>query len=382
MKILSPKTMLTKAFLVISLLFTTLAFAAPFSVTDIAGREVKFDKLPKRIILGSGRLMYPIAAATAGNPFKKIVGWDDNLIKYDPDAYKQFQKAFPEDTKRLLNVGNVLSGDFSVETIINEKADLMILDISRLFVAEETGLLEKLEKVNIPVIFVDFRKQQVQNTVPSILLLGRVLGEEKSTTEFLDFYMRELGKVTNVVEQMSNEDRPLVFLERAAGWSDNCCKTFGSYNYGRYIELAGGINYGSTQFSGYESGVSLEGVIAANPKHIVATGAQWENAVPGTKAVLLGYNADKADNKKRLDALMARNGFKDLDAVKNGNYHAIYHPWYDGPFYFVAVQQIAKWLHPEEFEDLDPQATLDELHKRFLDYDDNGQFWISAEAKQ
>lgn len=365
----------------LSTVFATTVSAEELTVTDVAGRQVTLKDLPKRIILGEGRMMYSVAAISDGNPFEKIIGWKDDLIKYDPDAFRKFEKAFPEDTKRMVNFGSPYSGDFSIESVLANKADLVILDSGNLFKAEESGVIEKLGKAGVPVVFIDFRRNATENTVPSLLLLGRLLGQEKRTAEFLDFYIQQMRKVTNVVDQISLEDKPLVFIENAAGWNDGCCNTFGSYNYGRFVELAGGINYGSTKFSGYASDVSLEAVIAANPVHIIATGANWAEARPEVKSVLLGYDAKNDENVKRIKALTERDGFKDLDAVKKGNYHVIYHQFYNSPYHFVAVQQLAKWLHPEDFEDLDPQATFDELHKRFLPFENSGQFWISAEAK-
>lgn len=356
----------------------TSAQAEPMTITDIAGREVSLAEKPQRVILGEGRMMYAISAITDGNPFENIIGWKDDLIKYDPDAFRKFEAAFPEDTKRMVNFGNPYSGDFSIEAVLENKADLLLLDLGNLYKAEESGVIDILEKAGIPVLFIDFRQSPTENSVPSMLLLGRLLGAEARTAEFLDFYQREMRKITNVVQQMANDDKPLVFIENAAGWSDGCCNTFGSFNYGRFVELAGGRNYGSEKFSGYKSEVSLEAVITANPDHIIATGANWAEARPEVKAVLLGYDAKAEENQARVTALAERDGFKNLNAVTNGNYHVIYHQFYNSPYHFIAIQQIAKWLHPEEFANVDPQATFDELHDRFLPYDNSGQFWISA----
>ncbi len=197
-------------------------------------------------------------------------------------------------------------------------------------------------------------------------------------TEFLDFYMAQLRKVTNVVQDLEPDEKPLVFLETAAGWStDECCKTFGSFNYGRFVELAGGRNYGSTLFTAFSSDVSLEGIIAANPAVIIGTGANWAEARPEVTSTLLGYEGDPEENQTRLEKLAARDGFKDLDAVRNGRFHSIYHQFYNSPFHVVAIQQLAKWIHPDLFEDLDPEATFVELHERFLPFDYSGQFWLS-----
>ena len=45
---------------------------------------------------------------------------------------------------------------------------------------------------------------------------------------------------------------------------------------------------------------------------------------------------------------------------------AIYHQFYQSPYHFVAIQALAKWIHPDKFKDLDPQATYQELHQKFL----------------
>lgn len=371
------------ASLVFASLFSTNLLAKEIRLTDIAGREVVLKHQPQRIVLGEGRMMYAISVISANNPFKKVIAWNEDLMKYDPDAFVKFQKAFPKDVKRLINLGNPYAGDFSLESVIANKADLVILDVGNLFKSQESGLQKKLAKAGIPLVFIDFRRNATENTVPSLLILGRLFGEEQRTSEFLDFYIQQMRKVTNVVDRIPNEEKPLVFVENAAGgFGSDCCTTYGSFNYGRFVELAGGRNYGSEKFTGFSTKVSLEAVIAAKPDQIVATGANWKKTNPETAAVLLGYDGNNRENAKRVKALAQRSGFKELDAVKKGNYHAIYHQFYNSPYHFIAIQRLAKWFYPDRFKDLDPQATFEELHKRFLPFKYSGQFWISAEAKK
>lgn len=118
------------------------AQAEALTVTDIAGRQVTFAELPEKIVLGEGRMMYSIAPLTTGNPFEKIVGWKDDLVLYDPDAFRKFEAAFPADTARLINFGNPYAGDFSIEAVLEADTDLVLLDVGNLFKAEETGLVE------------------------------------------------------------------------------------------------------------------------------------------------------------------------------------------------------------------------------------------------
>ena len=73
--------------------------------------------------------------------------------------------------------------------------------------------------------------------------------------------------------------------------------------------------------------------------------------------------------------MVARPGFGETSAVKNKRVMAIYHQFYQSPYHFVAIQALAKWLHPDAFKDLDPKATFDELHKQFLPIELTGVFW-------
>lgn len=371
---------LTCAFVAGSLLATpsSSALADALTFTDIAGREVTLQEMPDKIILGEGRMMYGIAPLIEGNPFEKIVGWKNDLVQYDPDAFRKYQGAFPEDAARMIDFGNPYAGDFSIEAVLEAETDLVILDVGNLFKAEETGLIEKLGNAGVQVAFIDFRRNATENAVPSMLILGRIFGEEKRAAEFIDFYIAQMRKVTNVVDTIPAEDRPLVVVENAAGWqTDFCCWSFGPYNYGRFVELAGGKNYASTLANAYSVDLNLEGIIEADPDVVFGTGANWKEARPEVTSTLLGYEGDPEVNGDRLAALAARPGFADLRAVKDGRFHSIYHQFYNSPYHFIAVQVLAKWLHPEDFEDLDPEATFKELHDRFLPYELSGQFWIT-----
>jgi iron complex transport system substrate-binding protein len=66
--------------------------------------------------------------------------------------------------------------------------------------------------------------------------------------------------------------------------------------------------------------------------------------------------------------------------VKNGRFHSVYHQFYNSPYHFVAMQAFAKWMHPELFADVDPEASMQELHDKFLPIDYSGVFWGSLDV--
>jgi iron complex transport system substrate-binding protein len=47
----------------------------------------------------------------------------------------------------------------------------------------------------------------------------------------------------------------------------------------------------------------------------------------------------------------------------------------------VAIQQLAKWFHPELFKDLDPDATFADFSQKFLPLPYQPGYWISLDGK-
>ena len=350
--------------------------AQVIQVTDIAGRKVNIDPdQVKNIVLGEGRLTYSLAVLDKSNPLSRVVGWKDDLIKYDPDAYRKYLEKFPE-IENIENLGSPYAGDFSLEKIITLDTDLFILNLGNLLKAQESGLLTKLDKAGIKVVFVDFRQRPTQNTVPSLLILGKVLGKEAGAQKFIDYYLTQMRVVSAVVSQKTESDRPMVFIERAAGFDpDKCCSTFGAANLGRLVDEAGGINWGSRKLSGFAGKVNPEVIFTDDPEYIIGTGANWAEARPNTAAVLFGYEATQVLAQQRLKSLADRKGWSELKAVKDKNFYSIYHQFYNSPYHFIALQTFAKWFYPEDFKNLDPEANFKEFHDDFLPIDLSGVFW-------
>ncbi|HEV7339060.1 MAG TPA: ABC transporter substrate-binding protein, partial [Bosea sp. (in: a-proteobacteria)] len=120
--------------------------------------------------------------------------------------------------------------------------------------------------------------------------------------------------------------------------------------------------------------------VADNPDIVIVTGSSWDGYVPGGNWVGLGAGADMTEARRKLANLMKRPAFAQTAAVKNGRVHGIWHQFYNSPYQFVAIQQIAKWQHPELFKDVDPDATMKVLHERFLPLPYEPGLWVSLEA--
>ncbi len=343
-------------------------------IVDIANRTVPLDFPVKRVILGDGPLAYIVALLQPENPFANIIGWGDNFRAADLGGYSAYQARFPAidhiPTFRGSNVGAI-----DIELAISLEPDVVILNLSSLPAAQSSGLMRHLADANIPVVFVDFRTKMFENTTRSITIMGELLGRADRAADFIQFRQTQIERIITPLKKIKHH--PTVMIERAAGLYDDCCLSYGNGNFGQLVATAGGDNIGAHWLFSTFGTLHPEQVIASNPDIIIVTGANWSLYSPAGDWINLGPGANLEEGRARLSKLMERPAYRALSAVTNKQVHAIWHPFYDNPYHFIAMQQIAKWLHPDIFSDLDPAATFKELHQRFLPVTYQSGYWLS-----
>jgi iron complex transport system substrate-binding protein len=353
---------------------------APLTVTDIAGREVTLNAPVKRMLLGEGRQLYLIASLEPQDFLAHLVAWRTDLIAADPATYAQYLKAFPELAKLPAFKGQEDSM-IDIESAIIQKPDVVLLNLEAMQANKDANYIEKLVALNIPVVYIDFRHRPMENTEPTIRLLGRIMGREARAEKIIAFRREAMAAVTNVLAAKQPK-RPRVFVERIGGYSEDCCLSFGAGNFGRYVELAGGHNIASDIIPSTFGQISPEQVIVADPEHVVVTSVDWQAYVPGGHWIPLGPGADRETMRKKLEWFTTRDAYTGTTAKKMRNFHGIWHQFYNSPYEFFAVQQFAKWFHPDLFADLDPNATFAEYHRRFLPIDYRPGYSISLSDSQ
>lgn len=350
------------------------ASADPVTLTDIAGREVTLEAPAQRIILGEGRQIYLLGVLEREAPFAHVVGWREDLLQADPETYAVYAAKFPE-LRDLPTFGGFKDGTFDVEQAAALRPDLILMNLEAKAATEDAGYDDKLAGLGIPIVYVDFREDPTAHSIQSMRIMGQVTGQKERAEDYIAFVEAQMARVTDKIGE--GIDRPTVFVDRAGGYSDDCCMSFGAGNFGQYVEIAGGANIAADIIPGTFGTLNPEQIIAANPDQVIVTGGQWEAYVPGGAWVGVGPGSDMDAARAKLEALTHRTAMTGIEAVKTGQFHAIWHQFYDNPYYFVAVQQLAKWLHPELFADLDPEATLKELHERFLPVEYSPGYWVS-----
>lgn len=357
------------AIVVLMLLAVSTAWAK--DVTDALGRVVKVPDHVQRVVLGEGRLISAFALLDRDQPFKRIVGWQNDLRKLDPNTYAAYVTRFPE-VKDIPLIGQASEQSVSAEQILALKPDLAVFSISGHGPTEHSPVADVLEQAGIAVLFVDFRVNPLQGTRDSMTALGQALGREKQASAFLDFYNQHVERITQTLGVINEQQRPSVFLELLAGVWANPGHTTGKGGMGELIRLVGGRNIAEGVVPGALGDISVEYALKADPDVYILTG----NQKPG---VMLGAGIDNATAQASLKQVLVRPQFANLRAIREGNVHALWHDFYNSPYNILAIEALAKWVHPQTFADLDPHLTLEQINRQFLDTPLAGQYWISEQ---
>ncbi|MEG0858637.1 MAG: ABC transporter substrate-binding protein [Pseudomonas sp.] len=352
------------------------ALQARSQLLDISANALDLQLPARRIVLGDGPLAYVVALLQEGDPFRHIVGWADNFRAADLDGYQAFSRRFPYiDSIPTFRGSNV--GAIDAELALSLQPDVVVLNLSSQAAAQSSGFSERLQRAGVPLLYVDFRTQMQENTEQSLRIIGALLGQSERAEAFISMRRQHLQLIHQRL--LSERSRPRVMIERAAGLYDDCCLSYGDGNFGQLLEAAGARNIAKPLLHGAFGTLHPEQVIASEPDVILVTGANWSLYSPAGDWVNLGPGADPNEGRQRLQRLMQRPAYRSLEAVRAGRVYAIWHPFYDHPCHFIALQRIAKWLHPTLFHDLDPDATFAQVHQRFLPLPYQPGYWLNLE---
>jgi len=361
-----------KAILGAALLLSPLLALAqnwPVTVTDLDNRAVTIAHEPQRIILQDGRDILTLAVLERENPFAKVVAWNNLPKKQDSQTWDVLKRKWPEADK-ILDMQFSDQGNVDLETILSRHPDLMIAQLRAKPSLVQSGVLAKLEALHVPVVFVDYELHPVENTRPSIALLGKVLGQSARAQAYLDFYQQRLDLLH---QRLANvKQKPLVFIEPiagVAGLDNGCCFTHAHNGWGGLVEAAGGKNIGSQLLPGATGNVSVEKIISMNPDYYLMTGSK--RSTKGTAITPFGYNVAQDDVTHAFNALLGRQGVSSIPAVVAGHTGALYHHFYNNPYNIIAIETLSKIFYPTQFKDIDPLADYHTLITRFTDIPDD-----------
>jgi iron complex transport system substrate-binding protein len=350
------------------------------TVTDLAGRDVTLKQPIERIVLMRSLGVYDLAAILGDALPETLVGWDSSLKTGDADTYQKFVERFPR-LKEVTVLGDVLRDTVSAEAVLALKPDLVIVNTYMLDRGVKT--LEQLERAGVPLLYLQF-DDPFQDTQNSLRLLGKVLGKEARAEAVVEFIDTEINKVLDRLEQIDSPP-PSLYLEAGTQGPTRYGNTFGqtkqgkAVNWGSVLSQVRCRNIAAESIAGmYGMGVIRpEYLLSQDPDVIVISGAHWM-AFPDS--LQLGYLTEKENARAKLQVFAKRPGWSQLSAIKAHRLHGIHARFGSHALSFVAAQQLARWLYPKEFRDLDPAARLREFHEKFMPVSYSGTWMVSGDV--
>lgn len=353
-----------------------MATTYPLTLTDTSGQSLTIKQEPKRIVVQDGRDILTLALLDRADPFARLVAWNNLLKKSDGETWKILRNKWPE-ANGIIDMGFSDKGEVNLESVIAKQPDLMVAQLRSKPSLSQTGVLDKLKALNIPVLFIDTMLKPVENTPKSITLLGETLNRESEAKQYTDFYQQHYQNILDKTKAV--EPKPLVFIEAKAGLNglESCCFTHSHVGWGGMIEAVGARNLGSALLPGATGDVSLEKVISMKPDAYIVSGSQW--ATKTNAAVPFGYGVTQQQVDDAFNRMKQRPGFAQLTAVKEGRFYGIYHNFYNHPYNIVGLEYLAKFIYPNQFKELDPAKTYSEILSRFTEVPE-GKEILGAQA--
>ena len=346
----------------------------PIEITDVTGRTVTLKNPAERVVLqwsGAGGPFLTISALMGKDTPKVIAGMDTSLQQYRADMWKHFTTEMPELAK-IPEVGTVGDKNFNVEQVVALHPDVIFIPVD-LKNQYESDAKQKLDEAGVQTIYIDYHAENLEKHQKSIEAIGKALGKEERAAEISKFYTDHVTKVLDRVKTI-NKPKPTVYLEVGMKGPEEFGNSFsGNYSWGALATLCG-ADVITKDIVKRSTPINPEFVLEKNPDIIMIMGSYWPK---NPTSMRLGFEANEAQSQELLKAFTTeRQGWSDLKAVENKDVYSIHHGLPREVYDAAVFEYLAKTFYPEEFKDVDPEATLKEFYDKFLPYSYGGIWFM------
>lgn len=346
----------------------------PIEITDVTGRTVTLKKPAERIVLqwsGAGGPFFTISALMGKDTPKVIAGMDTSLQQYRADMWNHFTAEMPELAK-IPEVGTVGDKNFNVEQVVALQPDVIFIPVD-LKNQYESDAKQKLDEAGVQTIYIDYHAENLEKHQKSIEAIGKALGKEERAAEISKFYTDHVTKVLDRVKTI-NKPKPTVYLEVGMKGPEEFGNSFsGNYSWGALATLCG-ADVITKDVVKRTAPINPEFVLEKNPDIIMIMGSYWPK---NPTSMRLGFEANEAQSQELLKAFTTeRQGWSDLKAVENKDVYSIHHGLPREVYDAAVFEYLAKTFYPEEFKEVDPEATLKEFYDKFLPYSYSGIWFM------
>ena len=346
----------------------------PIEITDVTGRTVTLKKPAERVVLqwsGAGGPFFTISALMGKDTPKVIAGMDTSLQDYRADMWKHFTTEMPELAK-IPVVGTIGDKTFNAEQVVALNPDVIFIPVD-LKDQYESDVKPKMDAAGIQTIYIDYHAEKLESHQKSIEAIGKALGKEERAAEISKFYT---DRVTRVLDRVSkiNKPKPTVYIEVGMNGPEEFGNSFSSnYSWGALATMAG-ADVITKDVIKKTSPINPEFILEKNPDIIMIMGSYWPKKPTSMR---LGFEATEASSQELLKAFtIERQGWSELKAVENKQVYSAHHGLPREVFDAAVFEYLAKTFYPEEFADVDPEATLKEFYDKFLPFSYSGIWFM------
>lgn len=304
--------------------------SATVSITDCTGRQVEIPAKVERVACLCPDAAYTMAMFGQGDKMVAVVdGIKRDIILTD---------IYP--TIKDLPVPKS-SGVINIEELIGTKPDVVFIkrDISG-----SKAETEKLEKVKIPFLVVDYNS--IEEQLYAAEMIGQVIGENEKARQYKEYYQDYINRVQDRIQDIDPQQRVRVYHSINEATRTDVA---GSLS-GEWLEAAGAYNVSAQEKLKLLEGkyyASLEQILLWNPEVILVNE--------------LGVD----------DYILTNKQWAPLTAVKNKKVYKLPsgisrwgHP--SSPETPLAILWTAKTLYPDRFNDLDMAGECRNFYKEFF----------------
>ena len=209
------------------------------------------------------------------------------------------------------------------------------------------------DSVGNRVAVLSFGSSTPETTRDELLKLSYVLNRrENADVYFNEFHDKYLSIIADRISGLSKDDRPGVYVEASS-------QPYKTYNKNsvvqKLVDLAGGRHiFSDLDGSGAFATLDAEEIIKRNPDVIIKYAEKNDS----------GYEVIDTTKMQALrDEILGRPELAEVSAVKSGQVYVMSSYLSYGTDYPALLMYWSKWLHPDIFADMDPEA----IHREYLD---------------
>jgi iron complex transport system substrate-binding protein len=311
---------------------------APTTITvvDQLGREVLVPKEPSRVVM----LPIPFHAV-----FYAVAESGESIVGMHPTSMIHLENSIlsvmaPE--MMTASTDFVTSGfEVNIEELLKLEPDVVF---QWAWMDDE---IEKMERVGIPVIAVEYGTQQ--DLAGWIEIIGQVMGKEDRAAEILAYHNETIGMISERTVEIPVEDRP----KSICLYNVKELQLTGTDTYNQWwTETAGGVNPAEVESGFYN--VDMEQILDWDPDVIFIT------------------NFCETRPEDLLENKIEGQDWSQVNAVKNGRVYKIPMGEYRWAPPSVESHLMLKWLaqiqQPDLFADYEMEEEIIEFYSTFYGY--------------